>query len=238
MTISRRNIGLGVGMAAAMFAVFVLLGYGLGCDKKDEVRPPAAHEGHGHGADAHSEGDGHDHGTLPAKDSHGHDDDGHDDHKPRASTSQAGQAGDACCPPQANLDPKEIEKKVCEHDIRTIDCDECRYELGVVKVDPSVTDALTKTAAVQEVDSGRTLRLTGEVQYDRTTLMDVLPAAAGKVVSVKARLGQKVQAGAILAVVHSGDFSEAKAAYLEAYTSAEVAQQEKSRQSAIADGLE
>ena len=35
---------------------------------------------------------------------------------------------------RANLDPKEIEKIKCEHKIRQIDCDECRYELGVVKI--------------------------------------------------------------------------------------------------------
>jgi len=139
---------------------------------------------------------------------------------------------------RANLDPKEIEKIKCEHNMPQIDCDECRYQLGVVKVDPSVTSALTKTAAVQEGDLGRTLRLTGEVQFDQTTLVDVLPAAAGKVVSVEARLGQKVQAGEVLAVIHSGVFGEARAAYLEAHTVAEVAQQEKSRQLGISSALE
>ena len=139
---------------------------------------------------------------------------------------------------RANLDPKEIEKIKCEHNMPQIDCDECRYQLGVVKVDPSVTGALTKTAAVQEGDLGRTLRLTGEVQYDQTTLVDVLPAAAGKVVSVEARLGQKVQAGEVLAVIHSGVFGEARAAYLEAHTVAEVAQQEKNRQLGISSALE
>jgi cobalt-zinc-cadmium efflux system membrane fusion protein len=146
--------------------------------------------------------------------------------------------GEKSEPAQANLDPKEIEKINCEHNMLQIDCDECRYQLGVVKVNPSVTSALTKTAAVQEGDLGRTLRLTGEVQYDQTTLVDVLPAAAGKVVSVEARLGQKVQADEVLAVIHSGVFGEAKAAYLEAHTVAEVAQQEKSRQLGISSALE
>jgi cobalt-zinc-cadmium efflux system membrane fusion protein len=80
--------------------------------------------------------------------------------------------------------------------------------------------------------------LTGEVQYDQTTLVDVLPAAAGKVVSVKARLGQKVQAGEVLAVIHSGNFGEAKAAYLETFVAAEVASQEMQRQAAISRSLE
>ncbi len=147
---------------------------------------------------------------------------------------------DGCSPKEAAAGPdlKEIENKLCEHNIRQIDCQECRYELGVVKVAPSVTGALTKTAAVEEGDSGAILHLTGEICYDQTTLVDVLPAAAGKVIGVKAHLGQKVQAGDVLAILHSSDFGEAKAAYLEAFAAAETARQEKKRQSAIASVLE
>ena len=218
MTINGKHIGLGVGAAVIIVGVIVWLSGGFSAGKW-------------HGAPGKSQPACTDHGCGDKDAKHGqeskHEDDdghGHDD----------GHGGKA----QSNLDPKEIEKAMCEHGVRTIDCNECRYELGVVKVDHSVTNALTKTAAVQEGDSGTTLRLTGEVQYDQTTLVDVLPAAAGKVVSVKARLGQKVQAGDVLAVIHSSDFGEAKAAYLEAHTVAEVAQQEKSRQLAISSALE
>ena len=216
MTINRKQIGLGIGAIVVTAGVIVWLS-GAFSDNKHQgpanSKAAVAERGDAHadepkGADGkHAADDGHGHGEQDAKTT------------------------------PANLDPKEIEKKLCEHKIRQIDCDECRYELGVVKVDPSVTGALTKTAVVQEGELGRTLRLTGEVQYDQTTLVEVLPAAAGKVASVKARLGQKVQAGDVLAVIHSGDFGEAKTAYLEAHTVAEVAQQEKGRQSAIAAGL-
>lgn len=215
MVINKKHIGLGIGAVVVIAGVIIWLSGGFSAGKpQGSGKPQAAH------AESDARGDAVQGGEAKhgADDGHGH--------------------GDKGTPAQANLDPKEIEKKVCEHDIRQIDCEECRYELGVVKVDPSVTGALTKTAAVQEGDLGRTLRLTGEVQYDQTTLVDVLPAAAGKVVSVKARLGQKVQTGDVLAVIHSGDFGEAKAAYLEAHTVAEVAQQEKSRQAAIASALE
>ena len=215
MAANRKQIGFGIVAVLVIAGAIVWLSGGLSAGKPEGASKPQAaavetdaHADNGHG-EAAKHGD---------DDGHGHDD------KDAAAT--------------ANLDPKEIEKKVCEHEIRQLDCQECRYELGVVKVDPSVTGALTKTAAVQEGDLGRTLRLTGEVQYDQTTLVDVLPAATGKVISVKARLGQKVQAGDVLAIIHSGDFGEAKAAYLEAHTTAEVAQQEKTRQAAIGAALE
>ena len=213
MAIKRKQIGLGIG-AVVVIAGAILWFNGDLPGGKGPGKPQAAHaESGAPGPKEQAQEDKH-----GADDGHGH--------------------GEKDAKATANLDPKEIEKKLCEHKIRQIDCQECRYELGAVKVDPSVTSALTKTVAVQEGDLGRTLRLTGEVQYDQTTMVDVLPAAAGKVVSVKARLGQKVQAGDVLAVVHSGDFGEAKAAYFETHTLAEVAQQEKNRQAAIATALE
>lgn len=144
------------------------------------------------------------------------------------------EAGNA----MVNLDSKEIEKKKCEHNIRQIDCDECRYELGVVKVQPSVTDALTQTAVVQEGELADRLRLTGEVQYDQTILVEILPIASGKVVSVNARLGQKVSQGDVLAVLHSGEFGETKAMYLEAVAAADIAVKERDRQSAVSTAQE
>jgi cobalt-zinc-cadmium efflux system membrane fusion protein len=208
MAIKKKHLGLGIAAVVAIASVIVWQSWGF-CASE----PPAANAE----SDAHGEKEPAQAAAHGADDGHGH-----------------GAKG----APTANLDPKEIEKKLCEHNIRQIDCQECRYELGAVKVAPSVTNALTKTAAVQEGDLGRTLRLTGEVQYDQTTLVDVLPAAAGKVVSVKARLGQKVQAGEILAVIHSGNFGEAKAAYLEVFVAAEVASQEQQRQAAISGSLE
>ncbi len=215
MTINRKHLGLGVAAVVAVAAIVAWMsGASSGGTRQWPTTPQAAEaQCDSHGCEDHGQ---------ETKAKHG-DDDGH---------------GHGHADATANLDPEEIEKKMCEHKIRQVECDECRYELGVVKVDPSVTGALTRTAAVQEGDLGKTLRLTGEVQYDQTMLVDVLPAAAGKVVTVKARLGQKVQAGEVLAVIHSGDFGQAKAAYLEAHAAAKVSQQEESRQAAIASALE
>ncbi|MFH1706890.1 MAG: efflux RND transporter periplasmic adaptor subunit [Planctomycetota bacterium] len=137
-----------------------------------------------------------------------------------------------------NLDPVEIEKRECEHNIRQIECQPCRFELGVVKVDPSVTDALARTVVVQEGVLAQILRLTGEVQFDQTGVVDVVPICPGRVISVNARLGERVQQGEILAVIHSGEFGEAKAVFLEAQTAADIAAREKERQSAVGAALE
>lgn len=222
MTVNRKIVAIGIAVVA-----ITLGAVGLGV-------PFFADRGH-HGPGGRQEPCT-DHGCGQKDAGHGaqeaggakHDDRDHGDHDGHGH-------GEAT---QGNLPPEEIEKAMCEHRVRTIDCNECRYELGVVKVDASLTDALTKTAVVRESTSGKTLRLTGEVQYDQTTVVDVLPAAPGRVVGVKVRLGQKVQAGDVLAVIHSGDFGEAKAAYLEAHTAAEVASQEKQRQLGISASLE
>ncbi len=184
-----------------------------------------------------------------------------DDH---GANSAAPAGGDACCPgeksgddndetahkeldgdghahgegPAVNLDPNEIEKARCEHDMPMIDCDECRYELGVVKLQPGIAAALTKTAIVREGEMAAVLRLTGEVRYDGTRVVDVTPIASGKVVAVKARLGQKVSAGDVLAVIHSGDFGEAKATYMEAVAAADIAGKEKDRYATVSSALE
>lgn len=168
---------------------------------------------------------------------------GHGAHNEAGHGAEAGHAdeadhGDEAKGKPAALSTAEIEAKECEHKIKQVACDECRFELGVVKVAPSVTDSLVKTSSVAVGNATRTLRLTGEVQYDQTTVVDVLPAAPGKVVAVKARLGQRVQKDEVLATIHSAEVGEAKAVYLEAAATADVAAQEARRQSAISAALE
>ena len=210
MTSSKTHIGLAIGVVVIGFGVLAWL-------NADVLAGWLGKSGSAQVAGAGHEGHGHEAGEDA---DHEEDEHGHDAHG------------------QANRDPAEIEQARCEHDIRTIDCDECRYELGVVKVEPSVTDALTKTAQVRNGRISRALRLTGEVQYDETRLVDVLPVADGRVVAVHARLGQHVRKGDVLAVIHSGDLGEAKAAYLEALALKEVAAQEEQRQLKVFESLE
>jgi RND family efflux transporter MFP subunit len=121
--------------------------------------------------------------------------------------------------------------------VRIVDCAECRYEVGVVKLGADVAKALVKTAPVAQAEVSRSLRLTGEVAFDATAMVEVVPMAAGTVTTVNVRLGQSVQTGEVLAVIHSNDVGEAKAAYLEVLTAAEIARQERDRQRLVSASL-
>ena len=141
----------------------------------------------------------------------------------------------AACNPTRATDA--LEAKRCEHDVRTIDCNECRYELGVVKISPEVQQALVKTATVEEGELPARLELTGQIELDQTAVVDVLPAASGRIVTMSALLGQKVKRGDVLAVIHSSEFGEAKSAYLQSYRRYEVARSEQERQAAVSAAL-
>jgi len=154
---------------------------------------------------------------------------------------------EACNPGRrAKLEPgaargdglEALVRRNCEHGKPIVACDECRYQVGVVKVEPGVAKALLKTGKVGQREAVKTLRLTGEVQLDQTRVVDVPPTASGRVIQVRKFLGQPVAKGDVLAVVHSGDFGEAKAAYLGAHAQHEIARKEQERQAAVAAALE
>ncbi|HPD14832.1 MAG TPA: efflux RND transporter periplasmic adaptor subunit [Planctomycetota bacterium] len=126
----------------------------------------------------------------------------------------------------------------CEHGVAKIDCDNCRFEVGAVKVRPDVAKALLKPARVQHQELATTMRLTGQVQLDETRVVDVAPPAPGRVVRVQAVLGQAVSEGDVLAIVHSAEFGVAKAGYLDAWTKLELARREQERQAALSGALE
>ena len=139
---------------------------------------------------------------------------------------------------KATFDPSALAKRQCEHKLPILECNDCRYEVGAVKVRPSVAKALLTTAKVERRKASATLRLTGEVQLDQTRVVDVPPTASGRVLRVNAFLGQQVKRGDVLAVIHSGDFGEAKAAYLTASIQDEIARKEQERQSGVTGALQ
>jgi cobalt-zinc-cadmium efflux system membrane fusion protein len=118
---------------------------------------------------------------------------------------------------------QSIEEAMCEHGIRTIDCDKCRFELDVVKLQPSVANALIETTVAKDTPRTTILKLTGQVQLDKTRVVDVVSTGAGQVKNVEKLLGQDVTEGDILAVIHSADLGQAKAQFLEVQARLELA---------------
>lgn len=115
------------------------------------------------------------------------------------------------------------DEGMCEHGLATIDCNECRYEMGVVKLDPSVAESLIGTASAQSAARTNTLKLVGQVQLDQTRTVDVVPTGGGQVKRVEKLLGQDVAEGDVLVVIHSADLGQAKAEFLQFQARLELA---------------
>ena len=118
----------------------------------------------------------------------------------------------------------DLEKVVCEHDVRIIDCDNCRFEVGVVKIDPSIAESLIETGMVEDIERTRVFKFTGQVQLDLTKTVEVVSAGGGRVEQVSKLLGEKVEKSDILAVIHSADLGQAKADFLVVQAKLELAQ--------------
>jgi cobalt-zinc-cadmium efflux system membrane fusion protein len=127
-------------------------------------------------------------------------------------------------------DTSKLESAVCEHQVRTIDCDSCRYELGVVKIQPSIAEALIQTSVVDGKKLDRKLKLTGQIQLDTTRTVDVVPTGSGRVERVVKQLGEEAEKGEVLAVIHSAVFGQAKASFLEVQAKLELARATFSRE--------
>ena len=118
----------------------------------------------------------------------------------------------------------DLEEVMCEHQVRIIDCDNCRFEVGAVKIDPSIAKSLIQTGVVEDIERKNVLKFTGQIQLDRTRTVDVVSTCGGRVDQVSKLLGEKVEKGDILAVIHSADLGQAKANFLEVQAKLELTQ--------------
>lgn len=124
----------------------------------------------------------------------------------------------------------------CEHGCPTIDCDECRYELGVAKLDPHVAEGLIQTYRVQAEQRVRNaLQLTGEIQLDLTRVVEIASAGSGRVETIQGLLGDTVETSDALAVIQSAEFGQAQADVLEAQAKLDLAGQTYEREKTLSE---
>ncbi|MBW1873152.1 MAG: efflux RND transporter periplasmic adaptor subunit [Deltaproteobacteria bacterium] len=111
----------------------------------------------------------------------------------------------------------ELFGESCEHAIKTHACDECRYEVGVVKATKNLFEGgLLKTARPEKKAVSVPLSLTGEVRFDERRVAHVSTLVEGIIRKVHVMLGDKVKRGQALIEIESVAVGEAEAAYLEA----------------------
>ena len=123
----------------------------------------------------------------------------------------------------------------CEHGIPTYTCDECRYEVGFVKVAPDLVGPgkgiELATLAPRPVMDAR--EATGEVALNDGRAVWLSPRATGVVRGIRVDIGEKVAAGQILYEVDSMELSEARAAFVSAGAELDLARATLARESEL-----
>jgi membrane fusion protein, heavy metal efflux system len=156
----------------------------------------------------------------------------------RSSASQS--KGETTAPDRsggAEAEPSDLDRPVaelfqltCEHRTKTFECDECRYETGVVRVAPRLlAEGLVKTHRAGRERLRVPMELTGEVQFDERKVSHLSTQAGGVVRTVYVALGDRVKRGQALIEIESIAVGEAEGVYLEAQAALRLARRNHDR---------
>lgn len=127
---------------------------------------------------------------------------------------------------------EELLAASCEHGVKTFECDECRYEVGVAKAAACLFEGgLLEAAKVERRRVEVPLELPGEVRFDERRVAHVSSQVEGIVRGIHVTLGDRVEAGQPLVEIESTDVGEAWVTAYEAQGRLKLAQ-------ATADRLE
>jgi membrane fusion protein, heavy metal efflux system len=211
-----------------------------GCPSAGTSAAVDEHEGHDHAGheeeggkpccpiDGQGKQEGHDehegHGEQEGQDEHeGHgEQEGQDEH----AGHDHGSHGNDLVTPIAELLTME-----CEHDMRAVDCDQCRYEVGAVKVDQQLVDlALIQLGEATERELDLPVTVNATVGFDELHTVHVSPRVPGIVRSLRVDFGDQVTAGTVLFTVDSQELGEAAGSYLEAMAAERLATLTAARQ--------
>ncbi|MEK7705248.1 MAG: efflux RND transporter periplasmic adaptor subunit [Myxococcota bacterium] len=111
----------------------------------------------------------------------------------------------------------ELFGLTCEHNKKTFACDECRYEVGVVRAPAALIEGgLVTTAKAEQHKVAVPIALTGEIRFDERRVGHVSSQVEGIVKRVHVALGDAVKKGQPLIEIESVVVGEGQAAYLEA----------------------
>ena len=123
-------------------------------------------------------------------------------------------------PKPETMTPQEILQAKCSHGILTHQCDECRYEVGVVKVAPELlkgasgsTNGLVRTAPAQKGKGTVVINLTGEIRLNENTAVHIRPRIPGMIRAVHVDLGTHVKQDDLLFTMESVELGQALSDY-------------------------
>ncbi len=126
----------------------------------------------------------------------------------------------------------------CEHDIPHYTCDECRYELGVVKLDAGLVSKEGKPGLVDAVPAGtasfeESVDLTGEVHVSDARTVHVSSPLSGVVLNAPALAGARVAAGDVLFEIDSHEVAEARSDLLKKAAALDLATKAAAREALL-----
>ncbi|HLG28906.1 MAG TPA: efflux RND transporter periplasmic adaptor subunit, partial [Candidatus Brocadiales bacterium] len=119
----------------------------------------------------------------------------------------------------------QILNKNCEHNVPIIECDGCRYEVGVVKVDYKFLkeEGLLELTEAKVSTLNSIIEAPGEISTNPDREVHITPRIPGIIKEVYKGLGDKVKAGETVALLDSIEFGQAKSDYLKAKAMMELA---------------
>ncbi|MFO0581666.1 MAG: efflux RND transporter periplasmic adaptor subunit [Anaeromyxobacter sp.] len=152
---------------------------------------------------------------------------------PKAPAAQEDAHDHAEAAERSDLDRPvdELLALTCEHGKKTFECDECRYEVGVVRVPAKLVDGgLVRKAAASRRRVEAPITLTGEVRFDERRVAHVSPRIEGTILKVHASLGEHVRRGQPLVELESVQLGEAESDFLSAQATLRLARASADRQ--------
>lgn len=112
-------------------------------------------------------------------------------------------------------EPDEAAHAGCTHGNDGEDAHDEHAHETLVELDPESKRLIgLTTARAQHGTLDKLIRLTGKISLNQDRMAHLVPYVAGVVQSVHKTLGDTVHAGEVMAVLHSRELSEARAAYL------------------------
>jgi cobalt-zinc-cadmium efflux system membrane fusion protein len=128
-----------------------------------------------------------------------------------------GEVSDASEPSDLDRPLEELVGLTCEHHKKTYQCDECRYEVGFVRVPATlIEDGLVTTTKAERRRVAMPIVLTGEIRFDERRLARLGTQLEGIIQAVRVTLGDRVEKGQALLEIESPMVSEAQADFLDA----------------------
>ena len=150
---------------------------------------------------------------------------------PKAEAAHAHDEHEAAKVSDLDRPTEELFADTCEHAKKTHECDECRYQVGVVRVPESLlADGLVKTATAVRRPLETPVPLTGEVRFAERKVTHLSPRAEGVIRKVLVALGEKVTVGQPLLEMESAGLGEAESAFLESEATLRLARKALDRQ--------